>query len=443
MARIVRLQSENVKRLVAVDIRPDGSLVLLGGKNAQGKSSVIDAIEMALGGAKKIPAEPVRKGQRRAKTVIELDNGLVVTRTFDAGGAGGSKLEVRDKNAAGAAQKSPQAILDALVGAISFDPLAYSRKDPKEQAKLLREIAGVDTTAMDGERAALFEERTEQNREVKRLKAQVDTAPYHADAPKQPVSVAALTEQLEMANAGKAANDTVRREASTADQEVKAAVSRLEEIDEELAAMRDRLAEAEQERAEQASAVEEARRQAADLRERVAQLADPDTASVREQLRTAEETNRKVRENAAKAELENKLTAAERAANLKTDAIARIDEERAKMLGAAKFPVPGLGFDADGVTLNGVPLNQASQAEQLQLSMAIGLACNPTLRVLLVREGSFLDEDALALVAKWAEEHDVQCWLERVGDKDASAIIIEDGQVRGAELPASDEDAAQ
>jgi recombinational DNA repair ATPase RecF len=40
-----------VKRLRAVTIRPDGSLVQISGRNAQGKTSVLDAIEMALGGA--------------------------------------------------------------------------------------------------------------------------------------------------------------------------------------------------------------------------------------------------------------------------------------------------------------------------------------------------------------------------------------------------------
>ncbi len=231
MTKILRLQSENVKRLVAVDIRPDGSVVLLGGKNAAGKSSTLDSIMYALGGAKTIPAEPVRKGQRRAKTVVELDNGLVVTRTFDAGGAGGSKLEVREK---GAALKSPQAILDALVGAISFDPLEYSRKKPEEQAMILRGIAGVDTTKLDQERDGLFAERTEQNRTVKQLKAQVDAAPSHADAPKEPVSVAALTEQLEEAGETREANQARRRQLEATIGEAESTKESIGEVDGEI-----------------------------------------------------------------------------------------------------------------------------------------------------------------------------------------------------------------
>jgi len=48
-----------------------------------------------------------------------------------------------------------------------------------------------------------------------------------------------------------------------------------------------------------------------------------------------------------------------------------------------------------------------------------------------------LDEENMQLVVDMAKQHDAQIWIERVGDKDASAIIIEDGHVRGVE-PAVD-----
>ena len=47
---ILQLQASNVKRLRAVNIRPDGQVVVLGGKNGAGKSSVLDAITYALAG---------------------------------------------------------------------------------------------------------------------------------------------------------------------------------------------------------------------------------------------------------------------------------------------------------------------------------------------------------------------------------------------------------
>ena len=58
---ITELRAENIKRLVAVRVKPDGSLVVVGGNNGQGKTSLLDSIAMALGGKDLMPAEPLRR----------------------------------------------------------------------------------------------------------------------------------------------------------------------------------------------------------------------------------------------------------------------------------------------------------------------------------------------------------------------------------------------
>jgi len=40
--KIVALSAENVKRLTAVEIKPDGSVVIVGGKNGAGCSVLIE-----------------------------------------------------------------------------------------------------------------------------------------------------------------------------------------------------------------------------------------------------------------------------------------------------------------------------------------------------------------------------------------------------------------
>lgn len=122
--------------------KPDGTLVIIGGKNDQGKSSVIESIQMLIGGVnnKRIP-EPVRSGTRRAEIVAELDTGLTVRRTITA--AGGGSLTISD---ASGKLTSPQAILDSLYGSLSFDPLAFSRMDAPKQMKTLCELAGLSKT---------------------------------------------------------------------------------------------------------------------------------------------------------------------------------------------------------------------------------------------------------------------------------------------------------
>jgi hypothetical protein len=62
----------------------------------------------------------------------------------------------------------------------------------------------------------------------------------------------------------------------------------------------------------------------------------------------------------------------------------------------------------------------------------MGLALNPKLKVLLIRDGSLLDERSLAMVADMSERAGGQCWVEVVG-KGPAGIVIEDGLVEGAE----------
>ena len=66
MSRIISLEAENIKRLKAVKIEPAGeNLVVVSGENAQGKTSVLDSIEMALAGTRSVPDRPIREGKSK------------------------------------------------------------------------------------------------------------------------------------------------------------------------------------------------------------------------------------------------------------------------------------------------------------------------------------------------------------------------------------------
>ena len=114
-----------------------------------------------------------------------------------------------------------------------------------------------------------------------------------------------------------------------------------------------------------------------------------------------------------------------------TEQIEKWEEKKKDVLNSIQWPINGLGFDtAGGVTFDGIPFEQCSSAEQLRVSVAIGLALNPKLKILLIRDGSLLDDNSLAAIANQAAEADAQVWIERVGDKDPTAVVIEDGSVR-------------
>ena len=103
---ITTLTITDYKRVRKVAIKPDADrhLILIGGRNRQGKSSTLDAITAAFGGAKAIAADPVRHGASEAAIYVELDGGrLTIDRTITDDGK--TQLEVRD--AEGPVRMSP------------------------------------------------------------------------------------------------------------------------------------------------------------------------------------------------------------------------------------------------------------------------------------------------------------------------------------------------
>ena len=106
----------------------------------------------------------------------------------------------------------------------------------------------------------------------------------------------------------------------------------------------------------------------------------------------------------------------------------------------AKLPIEGLGLADGEVLFNGNPLDQASDAEQLRVSMAIAAAMSPTLRVIIVRDGSLLDEEGLKIVAQWADERDMQVWMERVDSSGTVGFYIEDGSLAAASTAEDERD---
>jgi DNA repair exonuclease SbcCD ATPase subunit len=122
---IIELRAKGLKRINAVTIRPEpGSpLVRIAGKNGQGKTSTLDAIWIALKGRAVAGPEPIRKGSEEA--VCELDLGeMKVERVLRRKGKAEMTSELRVTLASGErVRQSPQAVVDALLGELTLDPL--------------------------------------------------------------------------------------------------------------------------------------------------------------------------------------------------------------------------------------------------------------------------------------------------------------------------------
>lgn len=432
MTVILELKADNFKRLRAVTIRPDGHTVVIGGRNAQGKTSALDAIEAVLGGGRHCPEEPLRRGARKGFAEIKLDevpalelDGLTIRRTFSQGS--NSKLEVRSSDGL---LKSPQAILDKLLGTLSFDPLAFLRQDRHKQTLVLKQVAGLDFTELDKAIAKFVDERKEGKVLVASLKQRADGTESFDGVPDKEVSVDELLAELESQRKENEAIDELEGLRARANAALQARQSDLDALRANLVDANNALVEAEnamrEMRDEHIPAADTVLLAATDAVNNATRF-DPNI--IREQLSAAGETNRKVRANVAHKEAALDLFAAEAVLDTSEGNLTTTRAQKARLIEDAEYPVEGLSVDDDGVLFRGFPLSQASGAEGLKVSAAIGLALNPDLRVLLIRDGSLLDADSMAALAEIAKEADAQIWIERVGDGEEVGIVIEDGEV--------------
>jgi len=440
-SRIVKLQVAQVKRLSVVEITPDGAVVIIRGKNSAGKSSVLDSIMYALGGKKAIPSQPIKQGEDSATIRIKVENvpmenrqeTLIVERKFRRKGKDcTSEVEIRTEN--GYLAPSPQAILDGLYGKLAFDPTNFIRLAPKEQAETLKELIGLDFTALDAQRVTAYHDRTEVNRQLKATQARFAGMPVYPDAPEKEVDPSEMSAEMKRRQEINCRNQTERLSCQGAEQAAEAAVCFAHSQVAFVAELEKRLAEARKKLAVAEKTAQAATKTAATLKTKIGQLQDEDIQELADRLADIGRVNNEVQANARRAAEETQLAELQTKAGGYTAKIAQIDEAKAKQITEAQFPVEGLGFGEEGVTFGGLPFEQAGRAEQIAVSVAMGLALSPNLRVVLIRDASLLDEDSLAQVATVAAEYDGQVWLEMVGEEGSGAsVVIEDGHVRGQE----------
>lgn len=415
--RIVRLEASNFQRLHAVDITPKGHVVQITGKNANGKTSVLDAISAAIQGAAHIHVKPIRNGATKAHIKLDLGE-VIVTRSITEKG---STLTV--ENAEGMAYKSPQRMLDDLVGALSFDPLAFTRMKPKEQFDQVKAIAklDVDVEALDNQNRQEFERRTTVNRDLKGMQAQLDALPAPGDAPEAVDITALLERQQELISH--------QNKSLLAAQQRQGKERQAEALRRELEGIRLTFAD-------KKAALEALEQDLAGLSGDI----DTDTVTrqiqeINAEIRNAQQTNEAASEarRAAdrRAELKAKTVDLDNLSQSLTETMEVRTKVKQEAIARAKMPVAGLGFGDGMVLYNGVPFEQASSAEQLRVSVAIAIAGNPKLRVIRIQDGSLLDDTSMELLAEMARENDMQVWIERVQSGGKVGVVIEDGAVAG------------
>lgn len=402
---------ENTKRVraVAYEPAPDG-LTVIGGKNGQGKTSILDAIAWALGGEKHRPTHAQRDGSVLPPHIrIELDNGLVVERKGK-----NSSLTVTDPSG----QRAGQKLLDSFIHELALDLPKFMEASDREKANTLLKIIGVGDrlAAIEREEKAAYDERQAMGRIADRQAAAAQGMPYHADAPRELVNVNSLTEQLYAAMHMNRKNAEARSQLQALYRERKALSDKLEEMTKQYDTLCGQCMEAE---------------------EIVARLRDAPEDGVRRQIAEADAINQKVRENLNREKAEEDAKAARDAYDALTAKVEEARRRKAELLDGAQMPLNGLTVQDGALVYNGSRWDCMSASEQLRVGAAIVRALNPQCGFILMDKLEQMDGDTLRAFGAWLEAEGLQAIATRVSTGNECQIVIEDGAIMPEQKPAA------
>lgn len=417
--KINSLEIENVKRIKAVKIEPTANgLTVIGGKNAQGKTSVLDSIAWALGGDKYRPSMPTREGSVIPPNLhIKLSNGLIIERKGK-----NSDLKVTDPDG----QKGGQQLLNSFIEQLALDLPKFMESSDKEKANTLLKIIGVgdELYTLEEEEKKLYQERLTIGRiadqKAKYAKEQV----FYDDAPSELVSASELIRQQQEILARNGENQKKRQNVSKYENDLKSSEQKISNLENQIAALKTQLENTQNEHEQILQDLQIAKTDALSL-------VDESTEELERNINNIEEINRKVRANMDKEKAEEDAKAEKAKYDNLTAEIEEIREKKIALLRGADLPLSELSVEDNALTYKGQKWDNMSGSEQLKVATAIIRKLNPQCGFVLIDKLEQMDIDTMNEFGRWLESEGLQAIATRVSTGDECSIIIEDGYSSG------------
>lgn len=411
--KITSLELENIKRIKAVQITPTASgLTIVGGKNNQGKTSVLDAIMWILGGDRYRPSEPHREGSVTPPYgKITLSNGLVVERKGK-----NSDLKVIDPSG----NRAGQQLLNEFISQFALDLPKFMNGNNKEKANTLLQVIGVGDKLyeLDQKEKELYNQRRTIGQIGDQKKKYAAELPVFPEAPSELISASELIHQQQEILARNGENQKKRNQLA----ELEAHSSQLQKQIDQLV----------MEQARVKKDLEIARMDAADLH-------DESTAELEKNISDIEEINRKVRVNLDKEKAETEAQEYLQKYDEFSVLLEEVRSERTDLLKGSNLPLEGLSVEDGELTYKGFKWDNLSGADQMKVGVAIVRKLNPKCGFVLLDKLEQMDMDTLNEFGAWLQQENLQVIATRVSTGDECSIIIEDGYSKPnePEVPAS------
>ncbi len=420
MMKINKFEIENVKRVKAVKVEPTANgLTVIGGKNNQGKTSILDSIAWALGGNKYKPSQATREGSVIPPNLkVTMSNGLVVERKGK-----NSDLKVIDPQG----EKAGQQLLNSFVEELAIDLPKFMQSTSKEKANILLQIIGVGDQLhqLEQQEQEFYNQRRTIGQIATQKKKYADEQTYYPDAPKELVSANDLIQQQQEILARNGENQRKRNNAQQIQQQYQNEAQQIEQLKKQLAEM-------EAKHAQTASDLEVAQKDALDLH-------DESTEELEKNIQEIDEINRKVRANLDKDKAEDDANEYSKQYTDLSNKIEDVRKQKNELLENANLPLPNLSVDDGDLIYNGQKWDNMSGSDQLKVSTAIVRKLKPNCGFILLDKLEQMDLETMNQFSAWLEQEGLQAIATRVSTGEECEIIIEDGYVVGQELIVEEE----
>ncbi|MBS4000781.1 MAG: AAA family ATPase [Desulfobulbaceae bacterium] len=394
---LVKLEIEHVLGVKAVALPINGKSVSLIGKNEAGKTSIINALGIALGQIK--DGNPTTNGERKGSVIAEFDD-YIISKEWKNGKMNSWKVEGKN----GSKELPPKELLDGFIDTISYRPDDFINRKAKERLAVLAKAVGYDLDEHNRRFQEIYNQRTDIGRDRKKTEGILDSLKRPSiDCPEKELSISTLLAELE-------GYKDKARERNSIDIDLQSAQRMVSDIDNEIAQLQTRLQELTAKRGIQKDKIEKL---IVALNEHPNY--DYNIESVNQKLTNIEKINAEVRAKAqydkTKAEYEKYDFEYDR----KTDELNGMKDGLSYKVSEAGLP-DGFELIDDEIYINKVHFDKLSTFQKLDFAMKIGMRIKPTegkpYTQILCMDVSQYDQDNRAKVLEIAEQNGYQVILE-------------------------------
>jgi len=359
--KLYRLEIEDVFGVKSVQMQLDGQSAMLIGANEAGKTSIIDAIMLAMGQHK--DGDPRRRGERKGEIYADFGK-FSVSRIWKEKGA--PKWEVKAKE--GDKFDTAKDFFDGFIDSITVKPDAILKMGGADRAKAVCKAVNIDMDEHTAKRKAVYDERTAIGRMRKEAEAKmIGMGRPDANIPDTELSISDLNTELAELRKADRERENIELDLQAIDREIESTSQEVLRKTEELKAIQKQLESLSAKRQSQDTRREETIRRLDSTPSKNYEI-----EAVHQKLAKAESINNEIRKKARYNEAKAEFAKFDEEYSNKSLEIENIDNGLRERLNDAGL-VEGLVVEEDDIYLNNLPFSRLSKFQQLDLAMRIGM----------------------------------------------------------------------